>query len=171
MKQMSSKEIRKKIELYKNVWINNDTTNCYAYALGLDIPEKTICKHAYQPGIMSGFHELEKDYFSYESLIQGLNQDLEFLEIEAKEIDPTDDISPDEWKIALFIHNSIYCPPFLLPDYHFLKYYPDETWHHKFGYTHNISNLDDESKIILNPKSCSIDGFIYDKTLSLKLKK
>ena len=171
MERMSSEEIRNKIEIYKDIWTNLNTTNCYAYALGLDIPEKDICKHAYQPGVMSGFYALEEDYFSYDNLVKGINHDLEFLKIEAREIDPSDIINPDEWKIALFVHNSIFCPPYLIPDYHFLKYYPDETWHHKFGYTYSINNLVDNSSVIINPKCCQLDGFVYDKTLSLKLKK
>ena len=171
MEKMSSEEIRNKIKLFKSTWINKSTTNCYAYALGLDIPEKEICKHAFQPGIMAGYYALEEDYFSYEDLIKGLKYDLDFLRIESKEINPSDPIDLDAWKIALFIPMDIYCPPYLIADYHFLTCYPDNTWHHKYGYTNSINNIDDNARIISNPETCHLDGFVYDKALSLKLKK
>ena len=171
MKESSSEKIRNSIEIYKTNWINMQTTNCYAYALGLDIPERQICRHAYQPGVMSGFNELENDFFSYKDLIKGLKNDLNYLRISAREIDPLESVDLDEWKIALFVPLSIYCPPYLLADYHFIKCFPNNTWYHKYGYTSNISNLDDKSNVITNPESCTIDGFVYDKTLSLRLKK
>ena len=42
------------IDLNKVKWENKSTSNCYAFALGLDIPEKKICEAAYVPGVMSG---------------------------------------------------------------------------------------------------------------------
>ena len=33
-------------------WHNLSTTNCYAYALGIDISENDIIKRAFQPGVI-----------------------------------------------------------------------------------------------------------------------
>lgn len=42
-------EIRSKIKLNSNFWKYILSTNCYAYALGIDIREKDIKRAAYQP--------------------------------------------------------------------------------------------------------------------------
>ena len=97
--QMSPEEIRKNIKPYKKIWKNNFTTNCYAFALGLDIPETRICYHAYQPGVISSTHHqaIENRFFSYDNLIEGINNDLDFLNIEAREILPDEKIAEDEF--------------------------------------------------------------------------
>ena len=171
--KMTAEEIRNKIKLYKKLWINLYTTNCYAYALGLDLPEKRICSHAYQPGVMSNydFSVAIDDYFELNTLLDGILFDLEFLGIDYKEIKPSEIIGADEWKIALFISQVNRNNPLLLDDFHFLKYYPDGTWHHKFGYNMKVTNYDDNLKIITDPTNCHLDDLTYTTTLCLKLKK
>lgn len=51
--KISPQEIIAAIDLEKETWDNVNTTNCYAYALGLDVPQIEIKKYAYEPGIIS----------------------------------------------------------------------------------------------------------------------
>lgn len=44
--------IKSLISLKEDYWENYFTTNCYAFALGLDIPEYEICEKAYQLGVI-----------------------------------------------------------------------------------------------------------------------
>ena len=60
MLKMSLNEIRGKIQMYPENWINMHTTNCYAYALGLDIRQSDICDYAYQPGTISDVANISK---------------------------------------------------------------------------------------------------------------
>ncbi len=50
---LNIKEIKNLISLREEYWENSFTTNCYAFALGLDIPEDEICKKGFQPGVMA----------------------------------------------------------------------------------------------------------------------
>lgn len=166
------KELRKKINLDKNVWENTYATNCYAYALGLDIPESSIMKGAFLPGTMSGTSIIfdDKRLFSYASLIDGLYGDLEALDIIVREISPSEDINSDEWKIALYT-----TPSFLdkesLMDFHFFRFCNDEIWRHKMGWTYPPSIYDDNRKVIRNLDECYFKNKVYNKCFSLKLKK
>lgn len=45
------------ISLTYDYWENAMDTNCYAFALGLDIPEDEIVKNAYQLGVI-GQHSM-----------------------------------------------------------------------------------------------------------------
>lgn len=53
MLNMFIKEIKDLISLREEYWEYNFATNCYAFALGLDIPEDEICKMGFQPGVMA----------------------------------------------------------------------------------------------------------------------
>lgn len=53
MFEINEKNIKSLISLKEDYWENNFTTNCYAFALGLDIPEDEICKNAYQLGFIA----------------------------------------------------------------------------------------------------------------------
>ena len=171
--KMSAEEIRNRIILYKKNWRNIKTTNCYAYALGLDVPEKKICNYAYQPGVMSNHNIpfMAKDLVPYDTFIDSVNSDLDYLGIEVKEINPNQTIESYEWKIALFVPLDILNHPYMIDDFHFIKQYPDGIWYHKYGYQGNITNNDDQNNIIINPKLCVLDDLVYDKTLCLKLKR
>ena len=171
--KMSREKIISNIDVYKSYWKNMLTTNCYAYALGLDIPEHKICYNAYQPGIMSTNHSLniEEETFSYDDLINGINNDFDFLRIEAHEVRSDYKAKEDEWKIALFVSSMILETQNIIDDYHFLKQFPSGNWWHKFGFKGKIINIDDNIEPIRDPIDCQLQGLIYDKTLCLKLKK
>lgn len=170
--KMTPEQISDKINISKKRWFNKGTTNCYAYALGLDIPELKICYHAYQPGVISQNFDLNNsELFSYETLINCINSDLDCLNIKAREIDPNEDIANDEWKISLFISNIVLNSPNLISDFHFLRNISENVWLHKFGYYGKIINFDDNDKIITNPKECNFSDLVYAKTLSLSRRK
>ena len=44
------KDLKKEINITKKDWMHRNQTNCYAYALGLDIIEQRICYRVYQVG-------------------------------------------------------------------------------------------------------------------------
>ena len=118
MLKMSLNEIRGKIQMYPENWVNMYSTNCYAYALGLDIRQSDICDYAYQPGTISETTNIFKSkYFSYDMLIKGIESDLELLQIAYRNVEEDEKLALNEWKIALFVdkyHGS-------LIDFHFLR--------------------------------------------------
>lgn len=107
--KMELEYLRSCIDLEKKEWINRYATNCYAYALGLDIPQYKIKKYAYTPGIISNsdIYLPSYDEFIYEDLIKNIYLDLKTLGIDFKEIDPTDKIEKNEWKIAILDRKSV----------------------------------------------------------------
>lgn len=165
---MSLQELRAAINLEKTKWNNIYNTNCYAYALGLDIVEKDIIDYAFIPGIMSGSEvDLSKRFtFSYEELIQNLYNDFEFLGINFREVNPYEIIGIDEWKIALFT------TPYWnqLDDFHFLRLCSDKIWHHKNGWNRKPTIYDNHGSIITNPVNCFLRDKKFNKCLCLKLK-
>lgn len=165
--KMSLIDIRNSINLEKENWLNNTTTNCYSYALGLDIPESDICKYAYDPGTIGGSNHPLYIPFSYNNLIDNILLDLKALNIDYKFIKPTDSINNDEWKIAIYIPK-IYTLNYL-DDFHFARLRKDNTWYHKNGFI--ISNLDYYDQPIINPETCNMDPYLYMDCLKLKLKK
>lgn len=165
--KMSAEEIRAAMDLEKTVYTNVDETTCYAYMLGLDVPEKDIVEWAYIPGVMSG---AEKDLttcstFYYKDFITNFYKDLEFLGIEYREVLPNEPIGSDEWKIAILLRK--YWSQ--LDDYHFLRLGNDGIWRHKFIY-HQPTIYDSMGQIITNPETASFYPRYYDKCLSLRLK-
>ena len=55
-KMKSIYNLKGKININKKHWYHFIKTNCYAYALGLDINEDRIMKKAYQPGVISDYY-------------------------------------------------------------------------------------------------------------------
>lgn len=167
---MTSNEIRNNIKLDNINWKHIFTTNCYAFALKLDINERKIMKDAYQPGTMSGNY-LDR-YFTYEQLMESIYQDLDYLDIEYKEIDPLESISSNEWKIAVFIDLFRYTDDKILlsSDFHFLRQI-DNNWYRKPRYISFPTSKDSYGVRITDPTKCRIYGKAYQKTYSLKLKK
>lgn len=166
--KMELEYLRSCIDLEKKEWINRYATNCYAYALGLDIPQANIIKYAYTPGIISNsdIYLPACNEFIYEDLINNIYLDLKALSIDFKEIDPTDKIDENEWKIAIFTAQNYG----RLYDYHFLREHRDGIWYHKIGWNGEVSKYDCNGDVITNPKDCYIPCRSYKKCLSLKLK-
>lgn len=166
-------ELRKMITLDKKHWENIFCTNCYAYALGLDIAEFEICDYAYAPGTISNSSKslANQEIFKYSELIECLYSDFEALGISYREVLPQEEINADEWKIALFTTSALYSnKPELLEDYHFLRQHPNTNWYHKNGWYNYPTIMDDKCKPITDPSKCYLDRREYRKVLSLKLK-
>lgn len=172
--KISPQEIIAAIDLEKETWDNVNTTNCYAYALGLDVPQLEIKKYAYEPGIISNtntyIYSTTLRYFEYCEFIENIYADLDFLGISYRELDPSDDINQNEWKIALFIAWKNYKNQ-LVEDFHFLRQRNNGIWYHKNNFGGPVKNTDSYCQQITNPKYCTLNGVSYNKCLCLSLKK
>lgn len=166
MLNMSLNQIRGKIQINPDVWVNMYTTNCYAYALGLDIREADICIGAYQPGRISELTYLPNtECFEYKTLIEGIENDFDALNIKYREVNHNEKIAYNEWKIALLTekyHGK-------LADFHFLRQKQNGIWFHKNGFNGTISKKDYSGRIITDPISSNLNSYTYDKCYALKL--
>lgn len=169
---MTSDEIVEAINLNKKFWMHVLNTNCYAYALGLDVPEQKICPHAYEPGVMSGNNKVLPHMYTYNTLLQNILADLNFLNISYKEVNPSYQTSDGEWKIAIFTSTIGYeFEDFLADDFHFLRQMPNGLWYHKQGWKKGIIKVDSLGYTIDDPKYCCIDSYHYEGCLKLKINK
>lgn len=168
MLKMSLNEIRGKIQMYPENWVNMYSTNCYAYALGLDIRQSDICDYAYQPGTISETTNIfELKYFPYDMLIKGIESDLELLQIAYRNVEENEKLALNEWKIALFVngyHES-------LIDFHFLRQQENEIWLHKNGYDGTILKKDRHGRNIIIPSEAKLSPYTYKKCYALRLEK
>lgn len=68
---MELDELRRHIILNNCEWKNILTTNCYAYALGLDIPQEKIGNCAYELGnIYYLFHNIKRHFMHHDELLK-----------------------------------------------------------------------------------------------------
>ena len=167
------RELKRQINLDKKNWKHILSTNCYAYALGLDIPERKIKAFAYVPGAIgnASVNLVRQRIFTYDELTSNINDDLLYLGISFVECTPNEKTTKDELKIALFTSYYAYM---LLGDYycdfHFLREREDGTWYHKKGYIHRPNNLDSNKNIITDPRECYIKNYDYQLTYKLNIK-
>lgn len=155
-----------RIDINKRNWLNNATTNCYAYALGLDIPEEEIIKGAYSTlGTMgiSCDHEITDEEKYYIPCIERLKMDLDFLKLKYEEADPFEIVKENEWLIAFFS-----CPYEPDNDFHFARKNKEGIWVHKIGWKGFLSLHDDQNKLIINPKKADFDFYVFEKCLKLR---
>lgn len=171
MLNMTLDEIKGQIQMYPENWINISTTNCYAYALGLDINEKNICHNAYQPGTISEFGG--DCFLTYTNLVKAIEQDLRFLDISYCEIEPQASITLDEWKIALLVkeYYDHRTHKKFLSGFHCLRINKTGIWVHKPGYPNYPSERDYNNQIITDPREFNFHGYEYKKCYALKLNK
>ena len=142
-------------------WENVYGTNCYAYALGLDIPEKEIAKDAYSYiGTMGFCHN--KDDLHKTNIITRLEFDLDFLGLKFEESSPFALTREDEWLIALFSSK------FNENDFHFARKDVNTFWMHKPGWMKVPINTDDNEKIIENIDKATFDKYDFEKCLKLR---
>ena len=172
-KKIEIDNIKNMINLKNKFWIHFLSTNCYAYALGLDVSEKNIIDFAYQPGVISGSASALNNYkyFSYYDLLENIYADMERLDIDIRETDIEYKTRDYEWKIALF--TTFYSYKFddeFLSDYHFLREVKDGVWFHKEGYSSFPTNKDYNNKVIVNPLKSSLGSNEFKKCYVLKLK-
>lgn len=145
--------LKKYFNLSTDYWLYLQSVNCYAYALGIDLPPDvfniSIWK-SYQPGCFyeAMYHiKLEE---REDNLLDRIKLDFKVLGITYKEVSSSSIISPDEWKIA-YLSRDV---GGLLNDYHFLRQGSDGTWYHKSGHQFDYppTNKDDNGNIIYNPE-------------------
>ena len=152
-------------------WIYDGYTNCYMYAINLDMSIKDVDTDGYfRIGEISGI--ADNPFYSYESR---LYSDLDALDFNVTKVDPNFILdNPEEWKIALYLG----------PDYegynefHFCKQGYNQTWSHKNGwhcgikYTDCIGDLiKDPSKAYMISRRCqSSIKYNYVSTYKLRLK-
>lgn len=173
MLKIDLNELKGQIQIFPKNWYNLYETNCYAYALGIDIREDDICSFAYQPGIISETIDLPNlDYFSYDDLIKAVESDLDVLDINYREIKPNDDTFDNEWKIALMVeYLDDNCSDSYLENFHFLRSNKNNIWIHKDSYLGQISKKDDSYNNITDPRSCDMCLYKYKKCYALSLNK
>lgn len=166
---MTVAEIRKAINIDTDDWINHYRTNCYAYALGLDIPENEITAWAYSPGVIGKSNIFLPEFrtFPVEYLIQNMMLDFKALGISCQNSSPSAPVDDDTWKIALFI--TYYEQQ--VDDFHFLRQHRDGYWYHKNGWSYSVKKNDDYGIPIINPEECHLRDRTYNRCLALTLKK
>ena len=169
---MTQDEIVNAIKINKKFWLHVLNTNCYAFALGLDVPEQKICRHAYEPGVMSGNNKELPKLYTYSSLLQNIIADLNFLDISYKEVKPSYKTGDGEWKIALFTSTIGYeFEDFLADDFHFLRQMPNGIWYHKRGWKKGVSKIDSLGDVIKDPSKCCLEYYHFESCLKLKIKR
>lgn len=161
------KTIKDLISLREEYWENSFDTNCYAFSLGLDIPEDEIIKNAYQLGVMGAaikqipINELKKLTFE-----ERLFLDLDGLDI--KHQDSTVDENTgyhfskryiDIWWIISLLSNG--------NNFHFIRKNYDGIWYQKWGYFSPVTNFDFDRKIITNPNEANFGEYKLVKTYKL----
>ncbi len=165
--KMSSKEIRDAISIKEEDWDYTLDTNCYAFALGLDVRESDIVKGAYQLGVMGSIiFGVKLDELKKMSLEDRLLLDLKALNIQCSE----DVISAnsglkvgrkysDLWWIISLLTNG--------KTFHFIRKSYSGIWYQKWGYFGPVINYDFNQKIIINPDKANFGEYEIVKTYRL----
>lgn len=160
-------KIKYLISLREEYWENNFDTNCYAFALGLDIPENEIIKNAYQLGIIGAIvKQIPMEVLKKLSFEERLILDLEVLGInwQASTIDESsgfkigNDCTESWWLISLLSNGK---------NFHFIRKSYDEIWYQKWGYFAPVINYDFDKKIINNPNNANFGEYKLVKTYKL----
>lgn len=125
-------------------WINIHTTNCYAYALGIDIPKDDICNYAYNLGQIAKMSENDENPdectsnlcnakdFEFALLSDFETLGLEYYESNKKEF-YCDDLftHPGRYFDILFFINT---NNIFFDDFHFARFGKDGKLYHKWGH-------------------------------------
>ena len=105
-----------------------------------------------------------------EKFITEFSQKKEPIQINFREIIPTDDISDNEWKIALMVeYLDDNCSDDYLENFHFLRSNKNNNWIHKESYLSQISKKDDLNNNITDPRNCDMPLYQYKKCYALSL--
>lgn len=145
---MKPEQIIKHIDLRNHKWKNISDSNCYAFALGLDLNEDEIGNdyyYAYQPGVIGLVaNGMEIDQIYGMKFEERIFLDWDTLKIKYRQVDFDEKIEysyiKDElyrWKIALYLQYSKYNHMFYEGydcDFHFIRQFEDCSWHSKLDY-------------------------------------
>ena len=146
-------KMRNSININNNIWINYETTNCYAYALNMDLSYKELKPYEefgvdiYNVGMISNL----KTPKTKEELVNAFKSDMRILKIEVTDVLFDEILEENEWKVALYqtVKGIDYIDNEL--DFHFVKEIENGKWSHKKGKTKKISYLDDNDELITEP--------------------
>lgn len=161
------KELKSFFNLNTNFWCFIEWVNCYAYALGIDLPPECFNIKSYYPGYFYEVINKTKVKQSKDNYIERLEMDLKSLEYDYRIVSPEEEIGCYEWKIAFF--NNVRIDS----DFHFLRQGSDGLWYHKQGFQRNSipTNKDDDGNIITNPLEASLNKWYkYNRCYSLRFK-
>lgn len=140
-------------------WEYTHYTNCYAFALGLDVPENKIVENAYQLGVIGA----NAKQIPIESLKKLTFEERLFLDLEALgikyNVSNVDASCSDKWWIISLLSNG--------NDFHFIRKYYDGIWYHKWGYLGPVIDYDFDKKIITDPKTANFREYKLVKTYKL----
>ena len=171
---MSAKEIRDSINVTKDYQYGgwNTDNNCYAFALGLNVNEDQIGKHAFaRPGIIAA-HINGTDIYDVNkrSIEQGIKDDLNALKLGYSLIKNTkgfehkyvDGHECDIWEMLFFLGEDE-------SDFHFARYLPSGVLMNKWGYLsqpikttiEDISEKGYKLHRIYRVRKCYIDDSYY----------
>lgn len=169
---MDYKSIRDSIDLKENNWNNIKTTNCYAFALGLDIPSGVIMtfgmEYPYRVGSIGRF-KYDYDYYDMYGLTleERLYLDLDALGIDHRKANQNEETKCDNnnlnWLVAMYKDKNT-------PDFHFLRKGSNNFWIHKLGRDGDISIIDANGRLITDLENAS---FYYEheyETVDYELK-
>ena len=161
--KMSVDDILDYISLKTEYWENAIGTNCYAFALGLDIPEDDIIKNAYQLGVIGAtLNDISIKELLNMTYEERLELDLSSIGIPFLECDPKDKIKFEQYKIAIFANYTG------KNDFHFMREDPNGIWWQKWGGLLSYPmNKDFNHNIITDPRECNIGEYQYIKTYAL----
>lgn len=165
--KINFERIRDLISLREEYWEYTFSTNCYAFALGLDIPENDIVKNAYQLGVMGAIvKNISNDELKRLSFHERLALDLEALGIKMEEcsIQDSSDFSigkthTDVWWIISLLSNG--------NNFHFIRKSYGGIWYQKWGYIAPVINYDFDKSIITNPNVANFGEYKIEKTYRL----
>ena len=164
MLNMSILDIRREMNFNYDVYENILETNCYAYALGLDIPETKICKYAYDLGIIAS-HIFNIPYAKIKKLT---NEERMLLDFKALKLGYKESFEQEPMKYIF--KGNYYCilwdillfTDYTDNDFHVARVDFDGELHHKLG------------RHITEPKITCIDdieklGYTYERRYRLSL--
>lgn len=170
MNQKILSSIKDNIRLNHSIWINNEYSNCYMYALNIDMDITKLDTDGYfRIGELCGLADNPK--YSFDEIIY---KDADELDIDLKEVASDYNLKDDEWKIALFLGKN----PDGHTEFHFCKQNPGEGWSHKNGWYQKIRYTDCLGELIDDPvyaymvsRHCTLTTYFdYISTYRLKLK-
>lgn len=151
---LSGSEIDYKPDLWNQC---QKSTNCYSYAVNVQINPTTNSFEKMQPGQASGQTIKEEDLLDTDKVLSVIQSDANilgfgFIKINAKDLYPN-----GMYKVAFVIDNQdLYGDPFGR-DYHWYRQNSDGTWSHKPGTT-RVRKDDYSNEIIMDPRKCNRDA-------------
>ena len=136
------------IDINNKVWLNPCLTNCYAYALGIDL---NVGRRIIELGEISGFDYKLRNKNDLET---ALMMDSIRLNLNIERVDPDYEIKDNnKWLIAMYMTPFFYDQDINQKEFdnHFLWKTKNDNWSHKIGNTSIITYKDDNGKKIDNP--------------------